>query len=424
MTTFDVDVHQNEYLAVGATGVSAVVRITASGSGPAASAPSSASEIIIVDVSGSMAHPQAKIRAARDATVAAIKCIGDGVHFAVIAGSSTAQQVYPGDGVLAVASGDTRSAAIRAVQGLRAAGGTVIANWLRAADDLFATQPRSINHAILLTDGKDEAPDLLGPTLAACEGRFQCDCRGVGADWDVDQLREVASALLGDLGLVRRPDDLATDFSELMRSAMARGVPDVGLRIWTPQTASVAFLKQVAPAIEDLTGRKAVVSDRIGDYPTGAWSDEARDYHLWIDVPPREVDEEMLAARVSVVVGDAIVAEGKVRAVWTADEALSTRLNPHVVRSTGHEDYAVAVQRGVVALRDGDEQTATTNLGRAAQIAAALRDNAKLEEVARVVHIEDADRGTVRLKRNLDDLDVMELDTNSTRTVRIRSTSQ
>ena len=36
---------------------------------------------------------------------------------------------------------------------------------------------------------------------------------------------------------------------------MGKQVADVSLRVWTPQHATIRFVKQVAPAVEDLTGR-------------------------------------------------------------------------------------------------------------------------------------------------------------------------
>jgi tetratricopeptide (TPR) repeat protein len=48
----------------------------------------------------------------------------------------------------------------------------------------------------------------------------------------------------------------------------------VALRLWTPQGASVGFVKQVAPAIEDLTARAVAVDALTADYPTGAWGEE------------------------------------------------------------------------------------------------------------------------------------------------------
>ena len=53
MTSFTMDCYQNEYLPAGAGEMHAILTVTAAGGAPT-SAPSSAAEIIIVDVSGSM----------------------------------------------------------------------------------------------------------------------------------------------------------------------------------------------------------------------------------------------------------------------------------------------------------------------------------------------------------------------------------
>jgi hypothetical protein len=422
VTNFSAETYQNEYLPVGGTEVNAVVRITASGSGAAGAASGHAAEILLVDVSGSMNQPRSKIRSARDATAAAIDCIRDGVFFGVVAGTDVAHEVYPGGGQLVVASDATRRAAKDAVQGLKAGGGTAMGQWLGCANSMFAAYPGAIHHTILLTDGQNEAesPEELDAVLAKCQGNFQCDCRGVGADWQVAELREIASTLLGDVGVIREPEQMADDFTEMMQRAMGKAVNNVELRVWTPQGAAVGFVKQVAPSIEDLTHRRVHVDDRAGTYPTGAWGDEERDYHVRISVPAREVGEEMLAARLSLVVDGEVLSEAKVRAVWTEDEVLSTRLNPEVVRSTGHAEYAQAVQEGVAAIREGDDDTATNRLGRAAQLADALGDHAKLEEIDRLVEIEDAPTGKVRPRKKVDELDLMEADVQSTKTTRTK----
>ena len=423
MTTFSAETYQNEYLPVAGTEVNAIVRVTASGASDADAVPRHAAEVILVDVSGSMGHPRTKLRAARDATAAAIDSVRDGVRFGIVAGTDVALEVFPGGGQLAIADARTRDAAKRAVSTLRASGGTAIGQWLERARTLFDPYPTAIRHAILLTDGQnsDETPQQLDAALKNCDGVFQCDCRGVGADWEVSELREISSRLLGDVALIRDPDQMSTDFTEMMERAMGRAVDDVALRVWIPQGAQGVFVKQVAPSIEDLTHRGAVRDERTTDFPTGAWGNETRDYHLRLEVPAREVGEEMLAARVALVVDGVAGADTKVRVVWTDDEALSTRLNAEVVRSTGHAEYAEAVQDGLAALREGDDRTATTRLGRAAQLASALDDDEKLAEVGRVVVIDDASRGTVRVKRAVDPLDIMELDTQSTKTVRTRS---
>ena len=84
---------------------------------------------------------------------------------------------------------------------------------------------------------------------------FQCDCRGVGADWEVNELRDISSALLGTVDIIAEPEDMADDFRQMMRTSMGRGVADATLRVWAPQGAEVQFVRQVAPTIEDLTDR-------------------------------------------------------------------------------------------------------------------------------------------------------------------------
>ncbi len=254
---------------------------------------------------------------------------------------------------------------------------------------------------------------------------FSCDCRGVGTDWEVAELRRISTALLGTVDIVPDPSGLAADFSAMMAAAMGKQVADVGLRIWTPQQATIQFVKQVAPAVEDLTGRRTQSGPQASDYPTGAWgSGESRDYHLCVQVTPGAVGQEMLAARVSLVTtspsGPEILGQGLVRAIWTDDEGLSTRINQHVAHYTGQAELAEVIQEGLEARKQGDEDTATARLGRAVALAqqSGNEDTAKL--LAKVVDVVDAATGTVRLKKKVEDADEMALDTRSTKTVRTK----
>src|SRR6202035_1351364 len=146
-----------------------------------------------------------------------------------------------------------------ALRQLRANGGTAIGQWLRLAHQVFSSSPATLRHAILLTDGKNqhETPEELAAAIALCEGSFTCDCRGVGTDWEVGELRKVSTALLGSVDIVPDLAGLAADFEAMMRTAMSTHVADVALRVWTPQQAEVRFVKQVAPTVGDLTGRRA-----------------------------------------------------------------------------------------------------------------------------------------------------------------------
>ncbi|MFD8252888.1 vWA domain-containing protein [Streptomyces werraensis] len=448
---FSVDVYQNEYLPEGGREVNAVVTVTATGGGTIGSAVAaphlyspgegpSAAVVLMVDCSGSMDHPPTKMRNARDATAAAIDTLRDGVHFAVVAGTHLAREVYPGDGGLAVAGPDTREQARQALRKLGAGGGTAIGTWLRRADRLLASADVAIRHGILLTDGRNEheSPEDLKAALDACAGRFTCDARGVGTDWEVKEVTGIASALLGTADIVADPAGLRADFTRMMETAMGKEVADVSLRLWTPAGATVRFVKQVAPTVEELTDRRTEAGPRAGDYPLGSWGDESRDYHLCVEVPPAAVGQEMLAARVSLVIphpGGAsrsnaagseggsvqnLGAQGLVRAVWTDDLAASTSINPQVAHYTGQAELAEVIQEGLDLRKVGDMDGATAKLGRAVQLASASgnADTAKL--LAKVVDVVDAATGTVRLKTKVEEADEMTLETRSTKTVRVK----
>jgi len=432
---FTVDVDQNPYLPVGGRDVSAIVTVTADASGEMPSPGFGAlddisgrsAEIIIVDCSGSMDHPRKKIREARAATAAAVDVLTDGTWFAVVAGNGNAWPVYPPDGTMAVADDSTRAEARRYLSGLLANGGTAIGEWLRLAYRIFQSCPATLRHAILLTDGKNqhESPEQLAEAISLCEGAFRCDCRGVGTDWEVSELRRISTALLGTVDIVPDPAGLAADFEEMIGGAMSKQLPDVLLRVWTPQQVTVQFVKQVAPAIDDLTGRRVQSGAQAGDYPTGAWAPgESRDYHVGVRVNAADVGAEMLAARVSLVAssadGQQVLGQGLVKATWTEDEALSTRISPGVAHYTGQAELAEAIQEGLEARQEGDEERATAKLGRAVALAhqAGNEDTAQL--LAKVVDVVDEATGTVRLKKTVEAADEMALDTRSTKTVRVK----
>lgn len=421
MTAFTATTYQNEYLPIGGDRVHAIVTVVASGTGSQPAAGAGSAVMLILDASGSM-QPRQKWRALRRAAEAAIDQITDGVHFGILAGSDKAEVVYPRSQGLMPASAQTRAEAINAVFGMRPAGGTAIGRWLMEARRRLAPYEGAIRHAILLTDGRDESesPQDLADSIRACERVFQCDCRGVGTDWRVDELRQISSALLGSVDIVPKPDDMAADFESMMRAAMGKRTADVRLRVWAPRGAKVDFVKQVSPTVEDLTERMAVIDDRTVELATGAWGDESRDYHVAITVPPQEIGAEMLAGRVSLVVDGLATSQSSIKAIWTDDTAASTRINPRVAHYTGQVELASAIADGLEAQARGDTGTATVRFGRAAQLAASSGNDDTLRLLARVVDLVDAPTGTVRLRREVSAADAMTLDTRSTRTVRVR----
>src|SRR5207248_783940 len=145
-----------------------------------------------------------------------------------------------------------------------------------------------------------------------------------------DQLRVITGRLLGTLDIIPQPGDIPADFRRVVGTAMAKSVADVVLRLWTPVGSSVEFCRQVYPETVDLTNRAAVspATPQVRDYPTGAWGEEKRDYHLCVRVAPGRLGQRMLAGRVSLVVTEGgtetKLSEGMILAVWTDDESQSS----------------------------------------------------------------------------------------------------
>ncbi|MBJ7338103.1 VWA domain-containing protein [Mycolicibacterium sp.] len=420
-----VDVDHNPYLPEGSGTVDAIVSITVGSDVTVASAPTERVEAIIIDCSTSMLKPAGKFDAAKRATLAAIDELTDGTYFVIVAGTGVAEAIYPRDGVPERASASTRKEATRAVDGLIPYGGTAMGTWLAYVRDVIGHHPGALTHAILLTDGKDEheTPEQLQQEISLSVGKFTCDCRGVGTAWRVDELRSISSALMGTVDIVANPEDLAADFAAMMRTSMGKSIPDLVLRLWIPAGATIEFVKQVAPTVEDLTHRRVEKGPQLAEYPLGSWGAEDRDYHLQVAVEPAAAGKEKLAARVSVVAGEEVLGQGLVNALWTADTALSARINRRVAHYTGQAELAEAVQDGLAARRDGDVATATAKLQRAMELAVESGNDEKVAELGKVIEVDERS-GTARLKREVAAADEMALDARSTKTARVRKEKQ
>lgn len=425
MAQFDVTVYQNEFLPAGGTDVNAIVTVTCVGAGVAGqTGAGDAGEIIIIDTSGSMGD--VRMEQAKTAAQAALAEIVDGTYFAVVSGNGAAFLAYPhvrsGPGMVRM-NAQARQEASRAIAQLTSGGGTAIGTWLDLAGQLFSSVPQVIQrHAILLTDGENnESPQVLNAAIARATGVYQVDARGVGTDWKVEEVRRIATNLLGTVDII--PEDagrMSEEFRSIMRSAMARGVADAELRVWTPQGAQILFVRQVSPTVEDLTSRRRPVNDLTGGYPTGAWADESRDYHVSVRLAAKAVGQEQLAARVQLTIHDQVFTQGLIKAKWSSDHALTAPIDEQVAHYTGQTELAVAIQEGLAAKAIGDDATATAKLGRAVQLAEQTGNDEATSKLRKVVDVDDAETGTVRLKKAVDKADEMALDTASTKTTRIR----
>lgn len=194
---------------------------------------------------------------------------------------------------------------------------------------------------------------------------------------------------------------------------------DVTLRLWIPVGARVAFVKQVAPTIEDLTHRRVATGAQTSEYPLGSWAAEDRDYHIQVEVAPLAVGREKLAARVNVVAGEQVLGEGLVTAVWTDDTAKSAQLNRRVAHYTGQAALAQAIHEGLTARHEGDVATATAKFQRALELVIESGNDETAKRLDRFIVI-DGHAGTARLRGGVTAADEMALDALSTKTARVR----
>jgi hypothetical protein len=236
----------------------------------------------------------------------------------------------------------------------------------------------------------------------------------------VDELRRIATALLGTVDIVAKPDDLEADFEAMMRAAMSRGVADARLRVWAPQGSEVLFVRQVAPTgrgphrsghVHQPAGRRVPdggLERREPRLPRGrACAAGARRQRA--PRRPCRARRERPGAR-----------EGAREGVWSVDTNLTTRIDPAVAHYTGQAQLADVIQRGLAAKSSGDDRTATVLLGQAAKLAHDTGNEQTTRLLAKVVDVVDVEAGTVRLKQQVDKTDEMALDTRSTKTTRIR----
>ena len=126
------------------------------------------------------------------------------------------------------------------------------------AGELFGAAPGRICHAILLTDGENqhETPEELDAVLADVRGALPV--RLPRRRHRLGGQRAAPDRL--DAARHRRHHRRARGHgrptsSAMIETAMGKATGNVSLRVWTPQGAHVAFVRQVAPTIEELTDR-------------------------------------------------------------------------------------------------------------------------------------------------------------------------
>jgi hypothetical protein len=419
---FKIESFFNPHLSVGADRIDAVLTVTATPrEGPAVNVRGSGRAIaFVIDRSGSMQDDR-RIEAAKHAARICINLLDEAAQFCVIGFNHEARVLVP----LSAATRQNKERAHREIQRLSGDGGTVFSAALLATREQLLKLDRGIRYALFLTDGENDPQDKadLRRAVDHCKGLFQCDGRGVGSDWTKADLTFIANTLLGNADIIPSAEMMEVAFREAIAAALAKGVADVHLRLWSPKTVTIATIKQVSPEIIDLGPLKIRKDEKTIEVPTGAWAEESRDYHLTLTFAPGEIGDEMLACRPSVVYesdGEEVVVAGAapVIATWTSDATLATRISPQVAHYTGQQELADSIREGLAARERGDIDQATKLLGNAAKIAAGSGNDEVTRRLKHVVDIVDAPQGTVRLKTAVSKADELVLDMGGTRTVK------
>lgn len=421
---FKIENFYNPHLSVGASRLDSIISVTASSGEGQGTVNNNLKKaiIFIVDQSGSM-DIQGKMGIAKLAVRKSIDLIDEGSLFGIVAFSSYPQIIAP----LKPATLANKEMAHNAVKRLSAGGGTEMSKALFTVLDMIRDLRDTMIHAQFVTDGQNEASDRkeLEKAITQCEGRLQCDCWGIGTDWEPKELKNISNRLLGTADAVPDPQRLEENFRVALARTMSKGIGDVRLRIQTPKSVKLVTIKQVSPEIIDLSKLAKKIDDKNIDIPLGAWGNEEREYQIAFELTPQAEGEEMMAGRPKIVYnenGQEIVVEGeRIVAAWSADVAMTSRINEQVAHYTGQTELANSIKEGLEAKSRGDVDSATVLLGRAAKIAAESGNDEVTARLKKVVDIVDADQGTVRLKANAGKAADLELDMGGTMTIRKRT---
>ncbi|WP_316753116.1 VWA domain-containing protein [Streptomyces herbicida] len=400
------------------------IRVTHAGAGPLPGRPrgsgAALAEVLIIDTSRSMLHPDTKLRAAKDATVAAVRLLPDRTAFAVLSGRFDATVVHPAPGAEAMAVADPRQrdAAEYAVRVLDADGGTAIGTWLDLARRLLNGQDAPIKHVLLLTDGRNEHDDRaamrLDTALDACDGRFICDAWGIGDGWDADVLLRIARRLHGRAAAVRHESELPAAYEELVNGLLGTAVPELRIRLVPTPGTVIRQVKQVVPAEQELLTVSTGSGERGAEYVTRGWGDEVRQYQVVLTADPsgRDLGEDLQLAAVELLVPDfgrtvRLPAPQPVLVHWTDNPADASRQHPAIRRHQLYEQSGAAVARAYRAwLRGADGRTeADAELGRALALARELDDPQLLRALRQITDEGREPGGRIAVREGLKDVD-------------------
>ena len=276
---------------------------------------------------------------------------------------------------------------------------------------------------MLYTDGKNEreTPAALDVALNACTDQFRCDVRGLGDDWDYNELLRIAEALHGDATAVLQIADLADDFTQLIRRARRLVVPRTYLRLRPSDRFLIDSVAQTHPIRVDLTQRQQSADSAVVDIPLGSWEAESRCYQLTLRFTPDMLPtgEDLRAARVELL---AESTDGERE--QCADTALvvrrhatpgyQTRIPDSLTQVEKERELAVTMQACADAWLHGRTAEADDELDHAIRLARAVADPVRLRLVESLAII--SPDGSARVRPDVARGELQRLGLDSTKT--------
>ena len=420
----------NDKLAPGASKATAFLRVTASDLGSIIKVtPTGKCYNLLIDVSRSMDEKcrnregkpirTQKIDMAKKAAKAFINTLDENSKFCIIIFADYVQTLVE----MTTATLNNKQYAYKLIDKLEADGGTKMSLALNEVLAQIEKLDGYISFCELVTDGEnfEDDNDALKKVLKKCEGKFICNCWGLGTKYDTSQLKKISDALLGKTDAVVEPEKLEDYFRESLAEAQAVGIADAYLRLEFPQSTKIVRVEQSYPEKVDRLPM-TIKKDLCYDVPLGALSDGNRDFLLAFDVEPLPVGKRRMALRPSVVYSDGdkeiIIPGPPIVVSWSNNRSETSRIDPKVATAEGLGEVATLIEQAMEAQKTGNTARTEKLLGTAREEAEKLGHNGTVKLID-TIGTYDKGKGTVRLKAGNTEAAQRELEARGSRTMKI-----
>lgn len=417
---FKVNTHFNPYLELSEKRFNAILTINAA---IQATDRINANRIIGFILDSSLSVTQRDFECLKFSFREAIDLLDESCHFFVVSVANPTKTIVP----LTKANPEARRQAKAVVSNIHNGGGTRISLSLQAALAEIEKLPNAIGEVILLTDGQNHPEDTpnLHHALANCHGRFRCEPRIIGQNYNVDLIKGIANSLSGTAKLVNPTGTLKDSLVSFIHAAQARSIEEVYLRLEMQRGVKVEVFKQMHPTLLPMTDKAIRYDNNIFDFPTGTWGNDYRAYLLTFNVVAENDSTEQEICTPSLIYSrngeSSTILGSTMRVVRTTQPALSTPLDQHVAHYTEQETLSINIRQGIDALRRHEFDDAIRLLGEAVRLAQESNNMERLANLQNLVTIENAAEGKIAIRAEVEDWHLNSAELLSDQTLRLTS---